>query len=342
MCSIVHEFYIGLAAQSAKDSSSCRQKLKLIEEGWRQKSKRGQGHYTKAPDDNVMVAMTSKLLAPAPEQINEGLSLPSLKPSWLDVAVGILFSIESIRHRMISLTHSSSCSTEEKVVEFMRQYILTMNADIMKNKKTRRKITDKFTIDFPMSTDISNNPQEQLSFILDTLILPIANSCLEAIKTFTCIKCKTVMRTHFSITIPIPLNIFQNTINLERQVASFFSDTTSDQICSSCSVPLIRRISVVHWPDVLLFTINSSQTLSARSQKAPQGMNLEQFNEPINIGSPATTIYDLPSFIAIHKFNNHDELVRVTKIKNKWLSSINQKLIGEGEHFPSLYANSRK
>jgi hypothetical protein len=44
----------------------------------------------------------------------------------------------------------------------------------------------------------------------------------------------------------------------------------------------------------------------------------------------------------MYKFNTHQELVRVTKIKTKWLSSINQKLIGEGEQFRNLFANSCK
>jgi hypothetical protein len=342
MCFIVNEFYTNLVAKTVKDTSTGQQKLKLIEERWQKKSKRGQGHYTKAPDEDVMLAMKSKLLAPSTEKINDGLSLPSLKPDWLDVAIGILISIESIRNRNISSTYSSSSVIEKEVVAFIQQYITQMNADIMANKKPRRKTIDKFNIDPSISIDVPSNPQRQLSFILDTIILPIANSRLEAIKTFTCIKCKTIIRKHFSSITPIPLNIFQSTFCLEREIIRFFSDTTSDQACSSCSLPLVRRVSVVHWPDTLFFTINSSRIPSARSQKAPQVMNLEQFNEPINIGSPATSVFDLTCFISMYKFNTHQELVRVTKIKTKWLSSINQKLIGEGEQFRNLFANSRK
>ena len=107
MCYFVNGFCTNLAAKTVKDTSTGRQKLKIIEERW-QKSKRGRGHYTKAPDDNVMLAMKSTLLAPSTEQINNGLSLPSLKPDWLDVAVGILISIESIRDHIFSSTYSSS------------------------------------------------------------------------------------------------------------------------------------------------------------------------------------------------------------------------------------------
>ena len=218
-----------------------------------------------------------------------------------------------------------------------------MNADITAHKKIRRKNNDKFNIDSSMSIDVPSNPENQLSFILDTIILPIANSHLQAIKTFTCIKCKTMIRTKFSLITPIPLNIFQSKFCLEQEIAGFFSDTTSDQACSSCLMPLIRRISVVQWPDTLFFTINSSGIPSTRSQKkAPQVMNMEQFNEPINIGSQGTSVFDLTCFIAMNKCNNHEELVRVTKIKNKWLSSINQRLTGEGEQFRDLYRNSRK
>ncbi|CAF3701085.1 unnamed protein product [Adineta steineri] len=342
MCFIVNEFYTSLVSQTVKNTSASQQTLKLIKEQWQQKNKRGQGHYTKTPDDNVMLALKSKLLAPSTEQINNGLTLPSLKPEWLDVAIGILISIESVRDSIVSSTYSRTRAIEDKVVAFIRQYTMQMNADIIANRKTQRKTIDKFNTDSLLSIDVPSDSKRQLSFILDTIILPIANNRLEAIKTFTCMNCKKVIRTYFSSISPITLNISQSNFCLEIEIVRFFSDTTSDQICTSCSVPLIRRISVIHWPDTLFFTINASRILSSRSQKAPQVMNLEQFNEPINIGSPATSIFDLTCFIAMHKFSTHEELVRVTKIKTKWLSSIHQKIIGEGEQFRSLYANSRK
>jgi hypothetical protein len=345
MVSMVDDFVTSLTAQRLSvTSSSDSQRLKLVEEHWQQKSKRGRGRYTKAPSDNVLSAMKSNLLTPSITNINEGLSLPVLKPEWLNVAIGVLLSIESVRSRSeLSLPQTEINLLQQEVDVFIQEYVRQINTDNpLSNRKKPKNIIDNLSINIPMSTDVPNDIHRQLFFILETLITPILNNDLEAIKTFICIKCNKFVRTYFSTSFPILLNVSHGVFSLEREIVNYFADNTSDRMCTTCSMPMIRRISVIHWPDTLLLKINRSEKTSARLQKAPNAISLEHFNESVNIGNPGISVFDLTCFVAIYQHANDSKLVRVTKVKNKWISSVNSKLIGEGEMFRNLYGNSRK
>jgi hypothetical protein len=68
------------------------QLFKPIEERWRQKvSKRGTGHYAKCPDHPVFTDLLSSLLA-SDDNINKNIKLPTINPTWLDIAIGMLLS----------------------------------------------------------------------------------------------------------------------------------------------------------------------------------------------------------------------------------------------------------
>lgn len=128
MVSMVDEFATSLVAkQLAVVSSNDSQQIKLVEEHWQQKSKRGHGRYTKAPDDNTLSRMKSNLLVPILTKINEGLSFPILVPEWLDVAIGILLSIESVRNRVCS----SSASTRHAPIPILTNSVPILNLELI-------------------------------------------------------------------------------------------------------------------------------------------------------------------------------------------------------------------
>jgi len=210
------------------------------------------------------------------------------------------------------------------------------------NRKKSNSIVNNLNIDISISTEVPIDKHRQLFFISETFISPIINNNLEAIKTFICIKCNKCIRTYFSTSSPILLSTFRGVFSLDREIFNYFSENTSDRTCINCSIPMLKRISVIHWPDILLVRINRPENTSARLQKAPGAINLEQFNGLSNIGNAGMSVFDLTCFVAIHKYANDSKLVRVTKIKNKSISSINSKIIGEGEMFRNLYGNSRK
>ncbi len=123
MVFMVDDFATSLAAQRlAVTSSNGSQQLKLIEERWQQKSKRGRGHYTKAPNDKVLLIMKSNLLTPSITNINEELSLPVLKPEWLNAAIDVLLLIESVRNRsQSSLPQTEISLLQQEVDAFIQE-----------------------------------------------------------------------------------------------------------------------------------------------------------------------------------------------------------------------------
>lgn len=54
------------------------------------------------------------------------------------------------------------------------------------------------------------------------------------------------------------------------------------------------------------------------------------------------TIYDLVSFSSVVESGGNEIMVRITKVKKSWLTSIHKRTIGEGEELRRLYAHSRK
>lgn len=339
---MVDEFTTSLAVKRlAVVSSNDSQQIKLVEEHWQQKSKRGHGRYTKAPDDNTLSRMKSNLLVPTLTKINEGLSFPILVPEWLDVVVGILLSIESVRNRICSSSPSTNDNLQQQVESFIRQYIFSMNKNSTNGKKSNYANND-VDIDYEMLADIPEDKHRQLFFIVDKVVLPLIKSDLEAIRSFTCINCNKSIRTYFSTSSPIILNALHGTFCLEREIFNYFSENSSDRTCTTCSTTMLRRISVINWPDAILLRINRAEKNTARPQKSSGGIDLEQFNESSNIGSAGMSIFDLVSFVTVCKHRNDSKLARVTKIKNKWRTNLSSKLIGEGEMFRSLYGDSRK
>ena len=344
MVSIVDDFATSLAARNQSlNSSNDGQRLKMIEEHWQENSKRGRGRYTKPPDDKALLRMKCNLLTTSIKNINDGLCLPVLNPKWLDIAIGLLLSIESVRNGSHSLSEKPRSSRLLQEVEnFIQQYLTLIERIPATNRQKCRSLMDNLAINIPVSITVSDEPDQQIFFILESLISPIVNSNLEMIKTFICVKCNESIRTYFSTSFPILLHPSQGTFSLEREIINFFAKNLSDRVCSSCKMPMLRQISVMRWPDTFLISIDRSGKTSAHSQKAPDSINLDQFNEQINIGIPGMSVFDLTCFLAIKNSNNISNLVRVTKIKSKWLSSITGKMIGEGEQFRNLYGNSSK
>ena len=172
------DFAISLAAlNESLSSSKDRQRLKMIEEHWQVNSKRGRGRYTKPPDDKALLRMKSNLLTISIKDINDGLHLPVLNPKWLDVAVGLLLLIESVRNDSHSLSKKPRRSRlQQEVEKFIEQYVALIERIPATNRQKSRSLMDNLTINIPPSTTVSDEPNQQIFFILEALILPIVPS----------------------------------------------------------------------------------------------------------------------------------------------------------------------
>jgi ribosomal protein L37AE/L43A len=307
------------------------QRLKPIEERWRQKtSKRGGGHYTKCPDEPVFTDLLSCLLA-SQVDLNENIKFPIINPNWLNVAVDILLSVGNIHtHRKPWALISTDASSLQSVIStFMEEWF---NSSTNGGKSTR--------INFTLSSDELNQPREQSIYILENILIPFLPCHLIVNKVYTCANCQSTIKIRCTIT-SIPVNASRSGLYLERDLLDYFASTSSDLLCSKCNKPTIRRIEVIQWPEVLLININDP-IKHVKYRKPPGMLSLAQFSNWITVSCPSASVYDLVSFCSIVKSGENESMVRVTKVKKRWLSSVHKRALGEGEDLRRLYAHSRK
>jgi hypothetical protein len=131
-----------------------------------------------------------------------------------------------------------------------------------------------------------------------------------------------------------------NGLDLTHDLFSFFASTSSDLNCSICKKSTTRHIEVIQWPEIMIVHINDRKN-TTKYRKPPGTLSLIQFSSWCAIGSPAAGIYDLVCFNSGQKISDNNKMVRVTKVKKSWQSSIHQRVIGEGEELRKLYGNSR-
>ncbi|CAF2090284.1 unnamed protein product [Rotaria magnacalcarata] len=142
MLSMVDEYwntllsYCSTSISNSNDNSIINideQRLKPIEERWRQKvSRRGLGHYAKCPDQQVFTDVLSCLLT-SQIYFNDNIKLPTINPNWLNVGIGILLSVgnnnNSSHHRfnLISANDSPLLST---IATFLDEWCNSSARDI--------------------------------------------------------------------------------------------------------------------------------------------------------------------------------------------------------------------
>ena len=95
-------------------------------------------------------------------------------------------------------------------------------------------------------------------------------------------------------------------------------------------------------PPVVLLSINRTHSISSAARKPPHVLCLHRFlKHSSSIGCPSSTIYDVVAFLSVIISGGEEKLVSVTKIKQRWRTSANNKLIGDGEALCQLFARSR-
>ncbi|CAF4583183.1 unnamed protein product [Rotaria socialis] len=340
MLSMVDEYwntllsYCSTSISNSSDNSIINideQRLKPIEERWRQKvSRRGLGHYAKCPDQQVFTDVLSCLLT-SQIYFNDNIKLPTINPNWLNVGIGILLSVgnnnNSSHHRfnLISANDSPLLST---IATFLDEWCNSSARDIRST-----------TINFPLLNFDLNQTLEQSTYILEKILIPLLPCRLIINKVYTCKSCESTIKVRCIIT-SIPVHVSKNGLYLERDLFDFFDQTTSDLHCSTCKKSTIRHIEVIEWPRVLLININDS-IKNTRHRKPPGIISLAQFSSWIAVGCPSASIYDLACFTSVMSSGGNETMVRITKVKKSWLTSMHKRVIGDGDQLRRLYANSR-
>jgi hypothetical protein len=340
MLSMIDEYSYALLSycrQNTNDSSAGsimildEQRLKPIEERWRERvSKRGHGHYSKPPDQAVITDLLSCVLS-YDENLNKTLTLPKISPNWLDVTVGMILSLRNYHEYYQS---KLPLSTSENSL----LYAITTFLDNW--YKSSANTGQSTTIKYTLSNDEQQNLDKQSNYILDNVLIPLLPCHLIIEKVYECRSCQSSVKIRSTIT-SIPVSISRGGLDLTHDLFNFFSSTSSELNCSICQRSTTRHIEVIQWPEILIVHINGRKNRT-KYRKPPRTLSLIQFSSWCAIGTPAAGIYDLVCFNSIQQASDgNNNMVRVTRVKKSWQSSIHKRVIGEGEELKKLYANSR-
>ena len=341
MLSIVDEFSNAFFNQStafqasASNESSLSQanRLKPIHERWRENvNRRDRGYYSKQPDEPILTDLVSSLLVPRIDT-NANLKLPSVSPDWLSVAIRLLLSIGNNNDDVyFDRSAARDCPLLRAVTTFIDDWLSSRAND---NRRKR-----SVTIDFSLPVEPLKDLSERSAFILERILVPLFHCHLAINKFYHCKHCK-LTRTMMSTLTSITVNVVRSGLHLQHELHSFFSPTISDVPCASCGKPYVRHIEVVKWPPVLIINVSDAQK-SIKFRQTPSIISLNQFSNWLAIGCPSSSVYDLVSFNSIVRSHANEAMVQVTKIKKSWLTSVNKRLIGDGEQLRRLFAHSRK
>ncbi|CAF4999893.1 unnamed protein product, partial [Rotaria sp. Silwood1] len=310
-------------------------RLKPIEERWGKiVSKRGRGYYSKAPQQSVFADLVSLLLL-SRNDVNVDLKLPNLTPNWLNVAIGLLLSTGNETGGRYELS-SSSLNHNCPLLDIVNTFIEEWSSSTLTQTNNPRSTT----ISFSLPTDmLPNSFQQQSTFILEKILTPLLPCHLVVNKIYSCSNCEKKMKIKNTIT-SIPINIHRTGLHLNNDINSFFERSPSDILCTSCSKPTTRHIDVTEFPSVLIVHINESP-IDIKYRKPPDFVSLNPFADWRALGFPSSAMYNLVCFNSIMRSAGNDLMVRVTKIKKSWSTSINKRVIGNGDLLKRLFAHSR-
>ncbi|CAF3269861.1 unnamed protein product [Rotaria sp. Silwood2] len=339
MLRMTENFAISYMATTTEDTYNevHQQKLKELQENWRKKNRRGSGFYTKKPETSIMNGLKYTLIASS-TKVNDGLSIPNLHvPNWLNVVIGVLISIKSIRESLpLSLTISTPFLND--ILCFIDKWVTSLNS----NKLRKQIIVEQMHISntkFQIPTDVPIDVNDQLNFILHQILLRIIDCSIPAIKIYSCISCKFTLRTRFNINY-IPINMIEGQFQLRHQLHNYFNSCLSDHLCSKCSMSMSRQIKLLECPSVIILSIDHVNISPTILRKPPSSIFFQSFLEDFNIGCSSSSIYDIVGFVSILP-NAEKRLILATKIKERWSITSMKKLIGTGEKLSKLFAHSR-
>ncbi|CAF3941496.1 unnamed protein product [Rotaria magnacalcarata] len=339
MQKLIENFSLSYMAASSKDTNTetNQQQLKELTENWRKNNRRGHGFYAKKPDTSIMNNLKYTLVVYS-TTINDGLSVPHLPvPNWLNIAIGTLVSIKSIRTSS-SLSPKVSTLLINDIINFITKWISSAEY-IKRTKKHSAELMHLLNSKFQIPPDIPTDGCGQLNFILHKILLPIIDRYIPAVKEYCCTSCNCTVRTRFSISY-IPINMVEVQTQLHHRLNSYFDGCMSDHLCDKCSMTMSRRIKLLECPPVIILRIDYNNVSSTVLRKPPNAIFFQSFLEKTNIGCSSPTIYDVVAFISIMP-NTDNKLVLGTKIKQRWRINSMTKLIGNGEKLCKLFANSR-
>lgn len=241
---MTENFAMSYMAVTSEDTSNVihQQKLKELQENWRRKNNRGDGHYTKKPEPLVLNNLKYALIT-STKRINDDLVIPHLSITpWLNVAIGLLISMKTIRDSSLSPPIQSTTLLNE-IVSFVNKWMNCLR-NIKPPKKTSAEQTQLINTKFDIPPDVPTDANDQINYILHKILLPLIDHSIPAIKAYICESCKLAIHTKFHMSY-ITLNITEGQLQLNNQLNYFFNGSISDKLCEKCSNSMLRSINLL-------------------------------------------------------------------------------------------------
>ncbi|CAF1463632.1 unnamed protein product, partial [Rotaria sp. Silwood1] len=259
------------------------------------------------------------------------LVLPVVTPSWLNTAICMLLSTQT--YGMYYNCPPILPTNIPIILDLIRTFL-----DDWCKSTTRTNQMSKVTFNLP-NTDQPKEPNEQSMYILENILIPLLHCNIIGYKVYVCHSCKSETKVRVII-IHIPVNISKTGLYIEHELLTFFGPMTSDVLCSACGKSTVRHIEVIQWPQVLIINITDPKA-TFRYRRPPAVISVSEFSHWIAIGAPSSTLYDLITFNSVLGVGDKNVMIRVTKTKKNWTTSVNKKIIGNGEQLRLLYGSSR-
>ncbi|CAF4455530.1 unnamed protein product [Rotaria sp. Silwood2] len=105
-------------------------------------------------------------------------------------------------------------------------------------------------------------------------------------------------------------------------------------------LPCHLVVNKIYSCSTLLIIHINEPPINIKYRKPPDFVSLNSFADWRAIGCPSSAMYDSVCFNSIIRSGGNDLMVRVTKIKKSWSTSINKRVIGNGDLLKRLFAHS--
>ncbi|CAF0912387.1 unnamed protein product [Adineta ricciae] len=340
MLRLVENFSVSfMASMSQTTNSQNRTRLQLrdVQENWRQSSHRGHGHYCKAPNESVTNSLKNALIV-RPANVNVGLIIPTLAvASWFNVGIALLLSIKVFRETLPDPASIVSPHLIE-IIDFVKNWMRCLRL-IKPPKKTSPEQQQLLRTQFDLPYNMPDDIDRQLVYIVDQILVSLLIPSIRVRMIYTCTSCKFAIEKK-NIIRYILIHTMDNQIDLHNHLSNFFVGGTSDRKCDKCGSTISRHMKIIDCPSVIVVKIDHGNGSKETSCKVPETICFNRFLDKSSIGCTSATVFDVVGFATVDS-STENKLISLTKIKERWCVSPQQKLIGNGPMFLKLLAASR-
>ncbi|CAF3628835.1 unnamed protein product [Rotaria sordida] len=297
MQKMVEKFSISLMGTIFQDTGgeTNSQQLKVVQERWRQSNRRGHGHYAKTPETSIMNNLKNALIISS-SNINDRIILPQLSVSnWLNISIGLLLSMKIIRETPPSSPMKTPLLID--ILSFIKNWISASNR-LKPPKKTSVELTTLLNTQFHIPINFPTDVNEQLSFIIHNILLPIISYSISVNKIYRCTSCKHTINVRFNINY-IEISMVENQFRLNQQLANYFANNSSDHICDKCSMLMSRQIKISDCPPIIILKINDTKNSTNLLSKPPHTVCFYPFMDDSCIGCSSSSVFDIVAFLSV-------------------------------------------